>query len=502
MRIQWFSGVTAILLFASFSFTSCSTTKASYSPNHKYSPNQLQKDYSIFRGLLEESHPGLYWYTSRDSMDYYFDWGASQLKDSLTEPDFRNVLNYVIAKMNCGHTVTRPSKQFVKYVDTTRVTKIFPLSLKLWADTVVVAANLNRRDSILKRGTVIKSINRENIDNINDSLYKYISSDGYNLTHKQQVLSNRGNFGSYYASVYGAPSTYNVGYIDSAGEEKQVSIQAYNAAADTLTRSLIRRMPKLTKKQAKERIRSFARSIRYEDSTKTAYMEVNTFGKGQKLKSFFKQSFREMRKRKIQHLVIDVRANGGGNVSNSTLLTKFISKKEFRIADSLYAISRKSEYRDYINNYVPNHLFMLFMTKRKQDRYHFGYFERHYYNPKKKNRFDGTVYVLTGGNSFSATTLFAHAVKDQENVIVVGEETGGAAYGNTAWLIPDARLPETGVGFRLPMFRLVIDRNIPKDGHGIFPEVESFPSTSAIRRGVDYKMETVVEMIRQRNLKK
>ena len=69
------------------------------------------------------------------------------------------------------------------------------------------------------------------------------------------------------------------------------------------------------------------------------------------------------------------------------------------------------------------------------------------------------MYILTGGNSFSATTLFVSAVIKQDNVTVVGEETGGGAYGNSAWLIPDVTLPETGVRFRLPLFRLVIDKN-------------------------------------------
>ena len=146
---------------------------------------------------------------------------------------------------------------------------------------------------------------------------------------------------------------------------------------------------------------------------------------------------------------------------------------------------------------------MVFFTKKKKDgKYHFGYFERHYFKPKKKHHFDGKVYIVTGGNSFSATTLFATALMEQENVTVVGEETGGGAYGNTAWLIPDVKLPKTGVRFRLPLFRLVIDKTIPKDGRGVQPEVESKPSVEAIRKGSDFKIEKVMEMIREDQLRK
>ena len=104
---------------------------------------------------------------------------------------------------------------------------------------------------------------------------------------------------------------------------------------------------------------------------------------------------------------------------------------------------------------------------------------------------------MTGGNTFSAATLFTKALKEQENVVVVGEETGGGAYGNTAWLIPEVTLPNTKVRFRLPLFRLVVDKNETK-GRGVIPEVEAPPTVEAIRQNRDYKTEKVIELIKQK----
>ena len=227
-------------------------------------------------------------------------------------------------------------------------------------------------------------------------------------------------------------------------------------------------------------------------------MNLSSFGRNLRLKTFFRNSFRALKEHNISSLVIDVRGNGGGSVSNSTFLTRYISDNKFKVADSLYAMNRNSRYKKYIQAYFFNRLFMKIMTARKKDgHYHFGYFERHYFKPKKKNHYPGQVYILTGGNSFSATTLFAGMVKDQENVLLVGEETGGGAYGNTAWLIPDVTLPETGVRFRLPLFRLVISTKIPKDGKGVQPEIEVLPTVEDIQRGIDYKMEKALELIRR-----
>ena len=88
-------------------------------------------------------------------------------------------------------------------------------------------------------------------------------------------------------------------------------------------------------------------------------------------------------------------------------------------------------------------------------------------------------------------------IRDRENVTVIGEETGGGAYGNSAWLIPDVALPETGVRFRLPLFRLVIDKTVPKNGRGVQPEIASFPTVEAVKRGDDYKLDKAMELIKK-----
>ena len=60
---------------------------------------------------------------SKDSMDHYFELGRQQLNDSMTEPQFRKLLSYVTAKINCGHTTIRPSKAWNKFNDTTRTSE-------------------------------------------------------------------------------------------------------------------------------------------------------------------------------------------------------------------------------------------------------------------------------------------------------------------------------------------------------------------------------------------
>jgi hypothetical protein len=492
MHSRSLGGLALVLLIV---LTGCTAGRQSYRPDKKYSPAQLKADYTVFRNILEESHPSLYWYTPKDSMDYYFNLGYSRLTDSMTEQNFRTLLSYVISKVNCGHTTTRYSKRYTRYLDTVRRIRSFPLTFKLWKDTMVITSNLNRRDSLLKRGTIVRTINGMPQQRIADTLFQYLATDGYNEVSKYQQLSNRGIFGGWYRNVFGLTERFSIGYVDSLGNDRQVTIPLYDPASDT-GRQIFPGMRKLTKKERRRLELLTVRNVQIDTSMQSAFMTLNSFSRGNLLKSFFKKTFKTLNRLNIKHLVIDVRGNGGGDASLSTLLTRYMIKHKFKLTDSLYAVTRSSKYGKHIQNQWIYWTIMQVLTKKRSDgNYHFGYFERHYFKPKKKDHYDGNVYILTGGNSFSATTLFAGALKGQSNVKIIGEETGGAAYGNSAWMIPDVTLPHTRVRFRLPKFRLVVSKDNPKNGRGVQPDVMSVPTVDAIRRGIDYKVEKVREMI-------
>ncbi|HEY4154208.1 MAG TPA: S41 family peptidase [Puia sp.] len=481
---------------------SCASSHKTYSPDKKYSVRTLQADYKIFRSILEAAHPSLYWYRSKDSMDYYFNEGYAALKDSMTEDQFRTGLSYVIAKINCGHTSIKASKAYTRYIDTAEE-KTFPFIVKFWDDSMVVAANLWRQDPVFRRGTILKSINGYDAEQLTDTLFNYITTDGFSQSGKYQTLSTGFTFANLYKHVIGLSDSMNVRYLDSLGNERQAYVRLYDFRSDTLRKATKGEAPdeKQTKSKPPKLIYFSSVNLQLDTGMKTAYMTVATFDHNNHLRKFFRNSFKEIKKDHITDLVIDVRSNGGGDAGISTLLTRYLINRKFRLADSLYTVRAPSKYNKYIEKDFWYNMLTHFVTRKESDgKYHFRYFERHAFSPKEQDHFDGQVYLLTGGNSFSATTLFVGALKGQKNVTVVGEETGGGFYGNTAWIIQDVTLPNTKIRFRLPRFRMVIDRNRGKDGRGIMPDVWALPSSEAIRGGIDYKAMKVKELIDLRKL--
>lgn len=481
---------------------SCAATK-NYNPNKKFSPRQLQKDYSLLREILEKKHPSLYWYTPKDSMDMYFDRYYNLLHDSLTEQQFGwQVIAPLLQKIHCGHTSMIRSKTYNKWVADKRLPS-FPLFLKCWNDTMAITANLNRKDSVLKRGMLITSINGIKNTKLVSTMFNYLAEDGYADNVNYLRLSN--NFPYFHRNIFGISKNYTVTYIDSTGTEKSIIIPALGFAKDsTLSKreKAVNRKQKKQKKETRKKRLHDIRSLAIDTTNNTAIVTINTFSEGG-LRRFYRQTFRYIKKTGITNVVLDIRNNGGGRIRLSTLLTKYVSRQSFKVADSSYAVCKSLRpYSKYIKESFVNNLGLFLLTKKKNDGlYHFGRWERRWYKPKNENHFDGNLYVLINGSTFSAAALFSNAVKGQPGVTLIGEETGGGWHGNNGILIPDIVLPVTHIKVRLPLFRLVQYNHVPKNWHGIQPDIYIPTNYKALLNGIDYKMQVVMEMIKDKNEK-
>ena len=469
----------------------------------KESAEDLRADFILLRKILEANHPSLYWYTPKDSMDAYFTTGINSITDSMDEVQFKNKVSWVISKIRCGHTAVRFSKSYNKLAKNF-IFPVFPLNLKVWGDSMVVLSNLRPRDKVFTRGTIITGINGRTNGQLLDTLFQHISADGYGINYKNQLVS--ANFPGWYKTILGLDSVYQISYIDSTGKESVATLKNYSPSIPSIDTSKRERpvMPasllpliKPTKKQLRKMQLLAKRSMQIDTANSTAFMHIGTFS-GNGLRGFFRRSFKTIRKQNLQHLVIDLRDNGGGKVYNSILLTKYLADHPFKIGDSVVAISRKFKYSRYIRDSWTYWFAMNFGSHKMDDGLiHFRKYETQLFEPKERNRFKGDISLVQGGLSFSATTMFIANLKGQKNVTLVGEETGGGYYGNSAMYLPTIVLPHSKLQISLPMYRLVMDSTRPK-GHGIMPDIDIEPSSQAIKKGIDLKIQQIRERIQRK----
>lgn len=486
--------VAAVLLV---SVSSCSVTNKAYNPDKKYPKEALQQDFTLLRNILESKHPSLYWYTSKDSMDFYFDKYYKMIEDSMTELRFGwRVLAPLTDKIHCGHTSFGMSKAYNKWASD-KSFPAFPLFMKVWNDTMVLSGNLNRKDSILKRGMFITSINGIKPRELTNTMFGYMTEDGISNNINYIRLST--NFPYYHRVVYGLRKQYDITYKDSTGIEKAIRIPLYEPVNDTTRKNRPRPSMKISKSERKKRRLQDLRSFAVDTTNNTAVMTVNSFG-GSGLRKFFRRSFKTIQQDNINNLVLDLRSNGGGKINLSTLLTKYVTRHPFRIADSATVAARSlGPYTKYIKGRLLNNLGLFFLTHKRSDgRRHFTYWENKTFHAKNKNHFDGDLYVLTNGPTFSASTLLCNDLKGQPGITLVGEEAGGGWHGNNGVMIPDITLPNTKLRVRLPLVRLIQFNHVPKDGHGVMPDIYVGPDYDALMKGIDKKMEVVEELIKRK----
>jgi hypothetical protein len=479
------------LLAITITVTSCVPVKP-YKPESKIGRKEMEEDFDLMRKILEAKHPSLYWYTPKDSMDHHFAFYRKRIQDSMTEPAFTwQVLAPLADKIRCGHTSLKSSKPFTTWASKRKFNS-FPLHLKIWKDSVVVSGNLQKKDSLIKKGSLIKSINGIESKVIMDSIFNHMPEDGYAMNFSHIRVSS--NFSYFHRNIFGLSDHYKIEYVDSTGELKTAEIPMLRLDDTTGISKPLKPMkaPKMKRKDKLDRIRN----LTIDSTGRFAIMNVNSFQKAA-IKPFFRKSFRSLRKEKVNNLIIDLRANGGGRVSNSTDLIRYLVKNRFRVADSVYAIARNlSPYTKHIKGKWLNNLAMWSMASRKRDgKYHVSIMERKKIKPHGRNNYKGDVYLLINGPTFSAASLVCNAVKGQSGILLIGEETGGGWHGNNGIIIPDIKLPHTGIRLRLPLFRVVQYNHVTRNGMGIPPDIYVGPDPEVIKTGKDKKMEFVKKLI-------
>jgi hypothetical protein len=483
-----------VFSFASIGLQSCSGSKKAYVPTKKLSPQQLKEDFDIGWKTYQKNHPSYDWYTPADSINARFAAVRASLTDSLTEPEFRLRLSYAVSLIRCGHTSVIPSKSYQHYAKDYKGPS-FPLAVKIWGkDSMVVLQNFLGDTLPIKRGTILTGINDIPVDVFIEQMKQYASTDGFSDGFKENQIS--ASFPARFRWLYGLAENYQISYLDSAGQPAKMRLpNFFPGKKDSLhIKTTAKTTGKENQKSKKKKNPSYGK-LSIDTARDLAIMELNTFSHS-KLPRYIRSSFKKIKKNGVTSLVIDLRSNGGGKIDNSTLLTRYVIDKPFRVADSASAKDLRIAYPQYTQAAWLYRYFRWTFSKKKEDgRWHMQQTEKKVYKPIKKNHFDGHAYLLTGGTTFSASLLFLSKVYQQENVTIVGEETGGGARGNSAVMIPKITLPNSKVQLRLPLFRLISDVHIPQNGRGIMPEVFVRPGARNIRGNTDAKMEKVYEII-------
>lgn len=489
------NGFIIMLMMVSVGWVSC--TPIRHSAQKQFQPSMLQADVDLLHTIVMKFHPGLNDYISSDSFNQVFSHYRSTITKPMNLQEFGfQVVAPIISSLRCGHTSFSYPSWYNRLMRDS-LAPVFPLYLKIWGDTMIITTNLNKNDSILKKGTQIHSINGYNAATLTQKMFPYLPTDGFTTTFNYIRLSSA--FPYYHRNIMGLSNKYSVEYTDSNSiASKKIDIPVYYPTKEKKSATIqnSKDSPIIVSSISKvER----GRSLQFNESEQFALLTLNTFDVGYQLRSFFRNTFEQLKDKNIQNLIIDIRVNGGGEVQNYAALCRYLTPYPFKVADTAMAnLNGLGRYSKYFNfGMFYSTALKLLTSKRDDGLFHFRYIENHIYKPQKTHFFSGKIYILISGPSFSASALFAHTLKGLPNVTLVGEETGGGDYGNNGLMIPDIRLPNTKVQVRMPLFRIVQFKHGVKNGRGVLPDILVVPIADAVREGRDLKLEKAIELIRK-----
>lgn len=206
----------------------------------------------------------------------------------------------------------------------------------------------------------------------------------------------------------------------------------------------------------------------------------------QKLSSFFEKINEEG----VKNLIIDIRGNGGGYLSNIPLFYSFISqekvfKNNYRYATKVIDINVREnlidasgrQYSDMDIKNMNNFMFQRYdKSEVEGDEYYYGnnrldesYVENY---PRDRYFFEGNTMLLIDNNTVSAAAYFASLFKENKRGIIIGQETRTCSNFTTASWFINYKLPNTQTVVDLPRSEVFFNNSISTDKgcRGVLPD--------------------------------
>ena len=473
------------------------------------STEKLKQDVDFAYKKLQKLHPNLYWYISKDQLDYKFDSLKTSITKSLKPSDFYLKLAPVISDIKEGHLRLVPLEKKLTRKETKKLKNqkglLGRFNYVIKEEQLFIKDNPDKVAN-LKTGTEILKINDIPVSYILKKYKPLVTSDGENTTYHKYSLARR--FSTFFTLEYGI--------LDSVKIETQLkdSIQTLVLKREIKTKQE-KKKEKKDQKLTKEKktkdynpvTKSFNRNLQFLDKDSSiALIKIKTFS-GTYSRKFYKESFATLKKAKTQYLILDVRDNLGGSLAEINNLYTYFAKEKFKFINDIEVSSKTSLLSaNYVSNfpfyikpialagYPIFALTSLASVKKVENKY----FLKEFFASKKpkKDAFYGKTYILINGSSFSASSIISAKFKNDGLANLVGEETGGANDGTVAGIYATEKLPNSKM--KLPIGLFLIQPNIEYTNtkKGVTPNVEILPDLKDIFERKDIQLNWILNDIK------
>ena len=469
----------------------------------KAGTSNYQNDFIIFKTALLETHPSPYRFTPKEKFHQELDSIEHLLENGTTDLQFFRMLSKAGSMIRESHFKIKPSDNLMKAVLNER---LFPFSVQVWNERLIITKSRSEQYANYI-GLEVQAINGKSISSILQIMESSTGlKSGYNNSGLKNKLSYFNNFSLAYHLYVDSTSQFQMEYLDRDNSFKKSSIKGVSGNID---QKIFPKLPDEPKPPFHFQIDE-ENSIAKLKITTFAYWAVSLTNKD--YIRFFKDCFKSINNKQVKTLIIDVRDNRGGVAIIGAELLTYLMNEDFKIYKYV-----KTKTLDF--NYTTK---LPFFTQFTFPEYFYLYPKNYYlktgsvyylkekkfdflktYKVKKKNHFDGNVYILSNGGSRSATNVFLALVKSYRVGTIVGTESGGVYEDVDGGLWPlKLTLPHSKINVSFPLWSMKINSKNGDKLRGVIPNHLVYKGKLNVLENRDPQLEYTYELIKKNRTKR
>ena len=430
-------------------------TPAIAMPNPLLTPAQASSDVALMRRAMETIHPGLYRYVPKAEVDASFARLEALARQPVATLTLHREIARLVASIHCDHS----KPELPEAIEQWRQTNASHLPFRF----TLVEGRMIVLSGALPKGAEITAINGRPVPQILSAVAPLVAYDGDTDQAVTVKIADDSDLGGsdldeYGPGLFGVPQQWDIAWKmpgDPARRASQLAPISFN------------QWTQLDAPDGRYR-NEFYNGISWRMAGRQARLKIDTFVNYRNpvaATPFLGGFFKAMKDAGTEHLILDLRNNGGGSEDVSIALARHLFDAPFTWSKPIrYKAIRVGDLQRHISSWgdatalfnPPEAAFI-----RTAD----GWFDRIPTGTDEANdddstmehqpvpaaqRFNGRLTVLTGLRNGSGATRTIAWLKERRGATLVGEEGGGSAEGPTAGNIFLLTLPESGIRVRVP----------------------------------------------------
>ena len=423
-----------------------------YDLHRMFSRDQLKADLSVLKkGIL--SHPRALLYHSRGQLEGYFRNAERKVEKGMSIVEFVRVVAPLIADLRCYHSqLVLPEKMRTAFV---KESTSIPLDIIYVGDRAYVRRSFVN-DPVIEPGSEILAINGMSAKDILRRLAACISADGMNMSSKRAQINRAFWFLYHYID---SPSDYVLALRRPSGSRRvDISVKA---VPSQVVRDAMASAEQFQTAADPDKV-PVSLSIR--DGVGVLAVRSFLYFDLNKYREVLDSLFAELRSRRVETLVVDLRGNAGGHPALAAHLFSFFIRQA---TPYLKEPRNDPQYTELLNPVEP-----------------------------AKDGFRERVFFLSDGSCLSSTGHFLALVKYHKLGEIVGDIPGGSyTCSDEAQLW---KMPNSGIQFTIARTVFTAAVQGYRTGDQVIPDHTVKPTLSDLLGNKDTVMEAVRRLIHER----